>query len=78
MYIFKYKKSSAFFWKKEKIIGHGYDEKQDKMILYFQDGSLKEIASWKNHEVFLGIDWVLYTKNRLEAQTGQNIKLDTK
>jgi hypothetical protein len=65
-----------FLWKKLKnIVGHKYDESQDKIVLFFADGSLREIGKWKECEVVLGVDWVLWTKKQMESETGTDIKL---
>jgi hypothetical protein len=50
-------------------------QNRDRMILYFKDGSLKTIASWSDCELRLGTDWVLFTKNRMERESGQDVKL---
>ena len=47
-----------------------------RMVLYFPNGSLKTIALWENCELELGTDWVLFTKNRMEKESGQDIKLN--
>ncbi len=53
-----------------------YDDRQDKMVLYFPDGSIREIKEWSKCEVRLGIDWVLFTKKRIEKAIGQPIELN--
>jgi len=47
----------------------------DKMVLYFPSGALKTIALWENCELKLDTDWVLFTKRRMERESGQDIKL---
>jgi len=73
-YILRYKK--GLFWKKVTVIGHNYDSNQDKMILFFEDGSLREISEWKKCEIKLGTDWVLARKKAMEAETGVDVKLN--
>ena len=46
------------------------------MILFFEDGSIREIAEWKKCEIKLGIDWVLARKKAMEAETGVDVKLN--
>ena len=46
------------------------------MQLFFSNGSIMEIKDWNKCEIFLGADWVIYTKNQMERETGQNIKLN--
>jgi sorbitol-specific phosphotransferase system component IIA len=72
-YVFKYRRS--FLWKSFKVIGHTYDANQDKMVIFFPDGGVQEISSWKTCEVKLGTDWVVSQKKQLEAQAGQTIPL---
>ncbi len=73
-YILKYKK--GWFWKKVVVIGHNYDQTQDKMILFFEDGGVREIAEWKKCEIQLGQDWVLARKKAMEAESGVDVKLN--
>ncbi len=73
-YIFHWRR--FFFWKKVKIVGHNYDEKFNKMILYYKNGSIREIKKWNNCEVFLKTDWVLAVKSKMEVESGQNLKLN--
>ena len=66
-----------WFWKTyKKLIGHGIDKDQNKMQLFFSNGSIMEIKDWDKCEIFLGTDWVIWTKNQMERETGQNIKLN--
>ncbi len=72
-YVFKYRR--RLFWKKEVVKGHGYDSAQNKMILYYPDGSVREVSNWSKCEVALGTDWVLSVKKNMEQQAGQSIPL---
>lgn len=72
-YNFTWKK--RFFWKTIKVIGHGYDEKQNKMILYMPDGAIREISEWNKCEVSLKSDWVLAIKKDAESKAGITIPL---
>jgi len=47
----------------------------NKMVLYFPNGALKTVAMWENCELKLDVDWVLFTKKRMEKESGQDIKL---
>lgn len=73
-YILKYKK--GWFWKKVVVIGHNYDAAQDKMILFFEDGGVREISEWRKCEIKLGQDWVLARKKQMEAESGVDVKLN--
>jgi hypothetical protein len=55
------------------VIGHRFESDQDKMVLYFEDGSLREIKGWRSCELKLGVDWVLATKKLIEKEAGQEI-----
>ena len=46
------------------------------MVLTFSDGSLKEVQEWMSCQVSLGVDWVLFVKNLMEKEAGQNLKLN--
>ena len=48
---------------------------RNKMVLYFKNGAIQTISNWNNCEIKLDTDWVLFTKNKMEKQTGQDIKL---
>lgn len=73
-YVFNYRRN--YFWKSCKVAGHKHDANQDKMILFFSDGSVREIANWKDCEVKLGTDWVLAVKKSMEKESGQPVNLD--
>lgn len=72
-YVFKYRR--RVFWSSVKVIGHNYDQPQNKMVLFLPDGSIREIANWSQCEASLGTDWVLARKKQLEQQSGQTIPL---
>lgn len=57
------------------IQGHRYEQAMNKMVLFFQDGSIREIPNWSSREVVLGVDWVLAVKKQMEAQSGQSVPL---
>lgn len=75
-YIFKYKRK--YFWKKIQVVGHNYLQEQDKMVIYREDGGLKEIKEWSKCEVELGTDWVLAVKKKMEEKTGTTVPLNVK
>ena len=74
-YKFKYRKCGRLFWSSQEVIGHSFVADQDKMVLYFNNGGLMEIAHWKDHEVKLGQDWVLAVKKNMESKIGQQLPL---
>jgi len=72
-YVFKFRR--RWFWTSLNVVGHAYDVGQDKMVVYFEGGSVREIAHWGQCEIQLGVDWVLAQKKSLEEQTGQTIPI---
>lgn len=52
-----------------------YGQNRNKMVLYFESGAIKVIGDWQNCEMKLGTDWVLATKDKMEKESGQDIKL---
>lgn len=72
-YKFQYRR--FLFWKSITVIGHSYVVDQDKMVLYFPNGSVKEICKWSKCELYLDVDWVNAVRKSQEAKTGQPITL---
>jgi hypothetical protein len=69
-------KASLGLWSVEKpLIGHRFDKDQDKMVVYYRNGSVKEIAKWSQCEVFLDTDWVIFTKTQMEKEANTSVKL---
>ena len=62
--------------KAKNLIAHSYDKDQNKMLLFFENGSIREIADWTNCEFFLGTDWVLWTKDQMEKEANQPVRLN--
>jgi len=73
---YKFKFRRNWFWHSFNVIGHQFDTAQDKMVVQFADGSMREIAKWRECSVSLGVDWVLAQKKSLESQAGQPIPLN--
>jgi len=78
IYSAKWKRNRLLsFNKTEKnLIGHRFDEHQNKMIFFYMDGSVKEVADWRNCEISLGVDWVAFTKSQMEKESGQAVRLE--
>lgn len=72
-YKFTYKRH--LLKKQIKAVGHNWDKNSDRMDIYHQDGSITSLAKWSSYTLYLGTDWVLYTKKAMEKETGQSIKL---
>lgn len=75
--LYRFRWRRRFFWRSLKVSGHRYERDQDKMVLFFPDGSVREIAEWSKCEVSLRQDWVLTSKKLMESQAGVTIPLDT-
>jgi hypothetical protein len=73
-YVFKWRRN--LFWKSKKVIGHRYESDMDKMVIYFENGAIREIKKWSDCEVMLGSDWVLAQKKNLEVRAGTTIPLN--
>lgn len=72
-YKFQYRR--RFLWKSIIVIGHQYLPDQGKMVVFFPNGSILEIANWHDCECRLGTDWVNATKRMQEAKAGREISL---
>jgi len=57
VYKLKWRRGDLGFWHSLKVIGHQYETGSNKLILYFPEGGLREIAHWNNCEMELGSDW---------------------
>ncbi len=74
-YRFKYRR--RLFWRSLTVQGHRFDPALDKMILYFANGGIEEIAKWSTCDLMLGPDWVLMLKKGMEESAGQSIPIKT-
>lgn len=74
-YKFTYRRNRFGFWfsKTYEVVGHSYSSDQNKMILYFYDGSVREIAEWNKCEAILENDWFLMEKKNMERKAGTAI-----
>jgi len=70
-YKFKYRR--GLIWRSAKVTGHRYEQALDKMVLFFADGSLREIAEWSKFDLKLGLDWALVMKKAMEEKAGQAV-----
>lgn len=75
-YRFKWKKK--YFWRSHIVVGHRFEKEMNKMVLYFEDGSIREISEWCKCEAFLGKDWALALKEKMEQEIGQKIPISIK
>lgn len=72
-YNFKYKK--FLMWRTIKAIGHRYDHDHKRMDVYHVNGAITSIPEWEKYTLYLGTDWVLFTKKQMEREAGQKIDL---
>lgn len=73
-YKFRYRR--ILFWRSFTVVGHRYEESQDKMVVYFPDGGCQEIKRWRLHEVKLGPDWMMAVKKDMESKAGVSIPVN--
>jgi hypothetical protein len=57
VYKLKWRRGDLGFWHTLKVIGHQYETSSNKLICYFPDGGLREVAHWNDCELLLGSDW---------------------
>lgn len=67
-YWFKWRRPWMPWWRKAKVTGHKWIQDQDKMLLHFQGGAVREIASWQTCECRLGVDWVIYRGKQIKEE----------
>lgn len=73
-YKFKYKR--CFFWHSISVIGHNLEGKT--MVLYLPNGGIKTVPEWHLCSLELGLDWVAFTKSKMERESGQQINISPK
>lgn len=75
-YVFAYKK--RLFYRRIKAMGHKYIPEMDRMDVYHQNGSITSLAKWSKYDLRLGTDWVLFTKDQIQQETGNPVTLKVK
>jgi hypothetical protein len=73
-YKFRYKK--RFITRTINSIGHRYEREINRMDVYHEDGSITSLANWDKYDLYLGTDWVLFTKKEMEKESGQAVTLN--
>ena len=62
---------------KIKAMGHRHDEKLDRMDVFLAESAgIKSIGEWSKCDLHLGRDFILFQKEQLEKETGQNVKVE--
>lgn len=64
------------FWKKKTVIGYRHLVDQDRMILFFENGAIEEVAGFHKCHVRLGPDWVLAMQKKMEKDSGTTIPVN--
>ena len=73
MFKFRYKK--GWFWYTEEVTGFHATPEVDRMNLYFEDGSMLEIAQWSKCDCKLGADYFAVLHKKMESEAGMPIPL---
>ncbi len=61
------------FWRSYLVIGFKYEKDLNRMILYFEDGSILELCEWSKYDCKLGQDYFDCIKKDMEQKAGQSI-----
>jgi hypothetical protein len=59
--------------KATKKVEKEYDNFQDKLVLFYKDGSVKEIKQWSKCEISLGSDYRKIQEENIAKTTGHTI-----
>lgn len=70
-FVFKWKRS--FFWYERRAVGFNYQREDNRMQLYFEDGSIFEIPEWNKCHCELGTDFHQWLLHKKELEAGQKI-----
>lgn len=73
MFKFSYKRS--LFWHTYKVTGFKPNAEANRMLLYFEDGSILEIAQWSKCDCRLGADYFHLLHKKMESEAGMPIPL---
>lgn len=73
-FIFRFKFKGSLFWRKRTVIGYSPVAAADRMILFFEDGGIEEIAGWSGYHAKMGPDWVLAMKTKMEKEAGTAVR----
>jgi len=71
-YTLKYKMPSQWFWRSEKVIGHGYTA-EGKLALDLEDGSILELPGFMNIAIKVCPKWKINKKNEINKDAGQRV-----
>lgn len=58
-------------------MGHRYNKEEDRMDIFLSESAgVKSIGEWSKCDLHLGRDFILFQKEQLEKEAGQNIKVE--
>ncbi len=70
---FKFRWKKGLFWKTRKIIGFKSEVSIDRMMIFFADGSFREIAQWSKCDCRLDKDFFDMQHKKMEQEAGQAV-----
>jgi hypothetical protein len=70
---YKFKWKRFLLPRSKTVVGHRYEKDQDKMVLFFENGGVREIKKWTRCECRLGADWAQAMKKQMEQKAGTTI-----
>lgn len=73
---YKFKFRRRLFFRSIIVVGHGFNQNLDRMMLYLPDGGIREIHEWSKCDCKLGIDWVLAKQKDMEEKSAQSIAIN--
>jgi hypothetical protein len=70
-FVFKWKRK--FLWHSTEISGFEWVKDMDRMVLFYEDGSIYEIPKWNECHCLLGHDFYIWKLKKAESEAGQKI-----
>lgn len=71
-YKLSYKMPGQWFWRSEKVIGHGYTP-EGKLALDLEDGSIIELPGFPSIAIKVCPKWKLKKKEEANKEAGQKV-----
>jgi len=72
-YKLKYRRFKWLPYRTVKVTGHKIEH--NALVIFMADGSISRLCNINRIDFKLGQDWVKMTKERMEQEIGQNIKV---
>jgi hypothetical protein len=73
--MFKFSYKRKWLWHTYKVTGFKASPEVDRMSIYFEDGSMLEIAQWSKCDCKLGNDYFMLLHKKMESEAGVAIPL---